>query len=683
MHKSKYHFLKNFPNPETIKYYFCWNCCEILNLEDINNLTCSECKKEFSKIKLDNNGDYFLYIPLEKQLIHLINSKYYKEFKKANDECSDIINGNYYKLLRDHNIIGDNDITIQWNTDGINTFKSSKQSIWPILVQINELPYRVRKDNILCCSIWIASKKPPMNMFLRPFINELRRLHNEGFESTTFTHKEPIRIKVHSLLAPVDSAARPAIQNIHQHNGECGCSYCLIPGESIPHGKGSTRIYRGDVRTERTTAQHKRDCNKVVNSNPQVDHVNGVKGPSIVQLLSAFHIIWCFPPDYLHSVCEGVIRLLVGAMFASKNHKKSWYLGLLKNDFDKVLLNLKPPSEITRCPQSIEVRKKWKGSEWRNFLLYYSLICFKKFMDKEHYEHWFLFVYSIQIFLKEKITAAQHSAASTAIRLFVLRIESLYGIQFMTFNVHILLHIPKSVHNFGALWAWSTFPFEHYNGVLKSLFKGTQYLPEQIVKFYTRLRYVKLNSSVFAKPNCSLKGKALFQSLMKECKIKRCIQFGEHLRIFGASKDVNLTNVEQLLIQQLLRKNIDNGALYFERFIFKHTLFHVDSYQRLKKRINCVVQTVNGNFITITKLLIVKTTTDVKIEVIIGKQLLVQTDNLCEFQNFSSDDFAFIVKDTNNVIDILPSQIKKKCVYMPYNEGEACVIPLINSFETD
>ena len=82
----------------------------------------------------------------------------------------------------------------------------------------------------------------------------------------------------------------------------------------------------------------------------------------------------------------------------------------------------------------------------------------------------------------------------------------------MKYNVHILLHIPKSGKKFDALWTWSTFPFEHYDGVLKVLFKGTQYLPDQIVKFDPRSKYVTLSSSVFSTLDCSLTGKKNFSS---------------------------------------------------------------------------------------------------------------------------------------------------------------------------
>lgn len=136
---------------------------------------------EFRKSTQRKREHYFLYSPLKDQLITFVNSKYSKIIRKENNEESYTISGKMYRTLRENNIIGDNDITIQWNTDGMKTSNSSNQSIWGLLVQINELSYRLRKDNMLCCGIWFASGKPPMNLFLKPFIEELIELHETGF----------------------------------------------------------------------------------------------------------------------------------------------------------------------------------------------------------------------------------------------------------------------------------------------------------------------------------------------------------------------------------------------------------------------------------------------------------------------------------------------------------------------
>ena len=159
-----------------------------------------------------------MILPLKEQRSEMVNSKIYTHFRKHDNTDSDIINSEFYKKLLDNNIIGTNDITITFNSDGISLFKSSKKSMWAILVTINELPYRIRKDNVILCGIWYGKKKPVMNTFLQPFVNELIELEKTGFETTTYASSEPVVIKVHAIVCTVDSVARPMIQNVKQFN---------------------------------------------------------------------------------------------------------------------------------------------------------------------------------------------------------------------------------------------------------------------------------------------------------------------------------------------------------------------------------------------------------------------------------------------------------------------------------
>ena len=108
---------------------------------------------------------------------------------------------------------------------------------------------------------------------------------------------------------------------------------------------------------------------KVVNQKKLKD-INGVKGPSVVMKLPVFHIIYSFPPEFLHSVAEGVTKLVVDLKFYSKNHAEHWYLGRKVDDLDNRLLNMKPPSELTRCPRSIKERALWKALSY--LILFFS-----------------------------------------------------------------------------------------------------------------------------------------------------------------------------------------------------------------------------------------------------------------------------------------------------------------------
>lgn len=684
-HVSKYSFLKSFPVSNYRTYYYCPDCIIILNFLN-GELTgkCDNCSKEYNERKLKSEKKYFFYFPLKIQLIALINSEHYLHFRKESDTESDIINGTLYRKLKSKNIIRKNDISIQWNTDGVQLFNSSSRSMWPILVTVNELPYRLRKHNMMVTGLWFDSVKPVMNTFLKPFVEELIDLHENGFQSTTFIHNKPIQIHVHILVAPVDSIARSMIQCIKQFNGKYGCSYCYHKGERIQldNGHGFKNVYMGDVRLLRKQRHYVMQAEKALQTSKPV---KGVMNASIALLLPLFDVISSFPPDYLHSVAEGGIKQFVIAWFDSKNHKQAWSLRKYEACFDTRLTDIQPPCEITRTPQSITQRSQWKASEYKNFLLYYSLICLDGLLPKKYVKHWLLYVYSMHIFLKTKISDDEYITATFAIRTFVLDIEKLYGVHFMNYNIHLLLHIPAAVRKFGALWAWSTFPFEGFNHILQNSFNGTQYVPDQICKFYVRFNYIK-QSTVFDRKNCSGKGKAVFDAIINECKIKKCIEYPDTLRAFGSSREMELTATEKCNLEFLLGQRIKNTVLTFERFIYKNILYHGANYSRLEKRSNSTIITKQKSILVILYLCIVETLTGAKYNALLCNKLqVIHDEELVKNGNISSQRFSYIVEKSDNISCCRLDEIENKCICIKLENrnNKLCIIPLVNCIETD
>ena len=163
-----------------------------------------------------------------------------------------------------------------------------------------------------------------MDVYLKPFVEELKELSLVGFETTTYTKHEPIIIKVHTILASVDSVARPKVQNDKQYNGKYGCSYCYHKGELIVMGNGYSRVYRGSIGNPRS---HSGFIKHAVHSVEKDRPVKGVKVPSIVLKIPNFDIVHGFPPEYMHCCLLGVACLLATEWFNIKNHEKEWYLG--------------------------------------------------------------------------------------------------------------------------------------------------------------------------------------------------------------------------------------------------------------------------------------------------------------------------------------------------------------------
>lgn len=156
-------------------------------------------------------------------------------------------------------------------------------------------------------------------------------------------------------------------------------------------------------------------------------------------------------------------------------------------------MSIKPPSEMARVPRSICDRKNWKAAEWRYFLLYYSYPCVKNLLPSKYLQHWCSLIYCIYTFLQPVVMPNEKQNVELQLRQFVANVQSYYGMKFLKFNTHLLLHVGQCVTDFGALWAHSTFrPFERYNGVLTTMFYGSKAIPMQIVKKY--LRYQKVEN---------------------------------------------------------------------------------------------------------------------------------------------------------------------------------------------
>ena len=79
-------------------------------------------------------------------------------------------------------------------------------------------------------------------MFLKPFVNDMDSLYNNGVVWTDENGMSHIT-KCIVLMSCLDSVARAMVQGIKQYNGKFGCGFCLHPGKRVEKGKGTARVY--------------------------------------------------------------------------------------------------------------------------------------------------------------------------------------------------------------------------------------------------------------------------------------------------------------------------------------------------------------------------------------------------------------------------------------------------------
>ncbi|KYN11772.1 hypothetical protein ALC57_16070 [Trachymyrmex cornetzi] len=359
----------------------------------------------------------------------------------------------------------------------------------------------------------------------------------------------------------------------------------------------------------------------------------------------------------MHALLLGVVYAFCEIWFGSEHHQSRWYLGLRENEISNRLQNLMPTSEITRLPSSIKKRSMWKASELRSFLLYYSLPVFKNIMQSKYYRHWFLLVYSFHLLLNNKATLTDIDKAECAIKKFVQHTEILYCTEYLTFNMHLLLHIPQYVKYWGAPWDSSAFMFEHGNGVLLKLFRGTQSVVNQIFKSYDYIMKIKKDSVEIFNEDSSKPATHLIEGARYS--VQKCIQesaltFIRSGVLFELTPQMRIA-LENCLLQPILSENIEYQIQSFNRFIWKGSLYHTAAYERLKKRDNCITQLIDGRFFQINRVLYI---TKLRQSVLMGQELLPTNEVLVKDStlNIQSNVFIHVVKLSVTSVNCIPMQ---------------------------
>lgn len=267
-----------------------------------------------------------------------------------------------------------NNISFIWYTDGIPVFKSSKISLWPVHLTVNELPFedRKRRENTLLVGYWYNDKKPQMNTFLYKFMKTFQEIV-EGVQ-ITLPDNNIIIVKGIILMGTCDLPAKCDCLNFIQFNDDYGCHSCLCKGEHIEIGPRS-HVHAYPFENEltlRTSQQSIEFANRAKSDTPFM----GVKGHTVISKIMP-DFINGMAIDRMHCVDGGVMKKLMTLFFDQKYSDTPFSLYAVIDIINRRLISIKPPKFIHRMPRSVTDLMHWKASEIKCFfLLFYS--CFQK-----------------------------------------------------------------------------------------------------------------------------------------------------------------------------------------------------------------------------------------------------------------------------------------------------------------
>lgn len=574
-HKTLYKFKKFFRDLKTplIRHFFCSGCFSKLEKK---NSVCQICK-------CNKNVSYFIEIPIIAQLRALFKrpgfydkiANYRFNRKKKNvDNLEDIYDGLIYKKLVSEGFLScKSNVSFTWNTDGVPLFKSSKFSIWPFFLSINELPYddRIKKENVVLAGIWFGLHKPVPNLFMGVFRDSLKKL----FKGVDFkiNKKETVKCRGMIICGTCDLCAKSLFLNMKQYNGWYGCQKCRIRGERI----GNVQVYpycnEINLRTSPETIQFAKEAKT------RKKDVFGVKGPTVLSEI-VYDFITTTAIDIMHCIYINVTKRLLSIWFDTEYSSHPASLRPFLLNINKAINSIRPIDSIVRRPRSLDDLAHWKATELREFLLVYSLPILRDYMQNIYFEHHILLVLGITILNSTSISEQMLVKAESTLTEYVKRFEILYGKNHMTSNIHLILHLSDTVKQFGPLFTTSCFSFENFNGILKNFVHGSKNPELQIhASVSILLNMTELKNIILCKNSSAAK---FCTKTEQRTKYRRKLRFISN-KIFVVGTYYKEKNDHE--VRNTLNFNVINSNTklhYFKRLFKDNIMYETEAYSSNK-----------------------------------------------------------------------------------------------------
>lgn len=168
--------------------------------------------------------------------------------------------------------------------------------------------------------------------------------------------------------------------------------------------------------------------------------------------------------DPLHLLHHGITkRCLQRWMGKVKGYKHKWSKSTIES-ISKYLheANQRMPTEIHRSLRSLEEMNKWKGVEFRSFLMYIGIVVLKPVLQNDEYEHFLMLCCACHL-VSCKIYKNYIPLAKSMFKIYVQQYCNLYGRHSISSNVHNLIHVVDDLieNNLESIEQISTYKYEN------------------------------------------------------------------------------------------------------------------------------------------------------------------------------------------------------------------------------
>ncbi|XP_063634421.1 uncharacterized protein LOC134805065 [Cydia splendana] len=277
--------------------------------------------------------------------------------------------------------------------------------------------------------------------------------------------------------------------------------------------------------------------------------------------------------DTLHLLDLGVMKkCLLGWTSGSFNFETKWSAREIQNVSRKLMqIKATTPSEVHQGRlRELDSLHFWKGTEFKNFLLYYGPVILKEHLPLEVYQHFLTLFCATTICYTDVYSPYRHISQKLYVD-YIARFAEIYGQDVVSSNIHNVCHVVNDVMKFGSLPSLSAYPFEGMLYRIKNqLRKGDQPLA-QVANRIQELSKLNIDST------CKQSDPALKNEILLETgeKVFKTVRISKKYSISKNNKDKwflttdkNLTEMEYATCVEgkikVFGRNIKNKYNFFE-----------------------------------------------------------------------------------------------------------------------
>ena len=295
-----------------------------------------------------------------------------------------------------------------------------------------------------------------------------------------------VRVRSALLCVSCDSPAMRKTAGFLSHTAEKGCFKChkSFPPESFGEKPGFDREnWKDRTHNEVYEAGMKHKHAKTASEQSKLEKKTGVRYSALLTLPYYDAGRFCMV-DPMHNLL----------LDSAKTFIKIWKEHTLPDfsNIQEVVDQFVIPAGVGRIPRKIDNGfSNFKAEQWKNWILIYSLVCFKPVLSNSQYSLWVLFVQACSLLCSHAISNESLRLADRLIHQYCSSFEHEFGKENCYPNLHLHCHLKQCILDYGPATSFWLFAFERMNGCLGSFHTNNQAVEVQLFrKFLSKQKII-------------------------------------------------------------------------------------------------------------------------------------------------------------------------------------------------